>query len=165
MDDTGQGTSVAQRVIRWLIVVLVLALIGFGIYSMVAQLSTPSTAVTLGSTVLDAEVVDTAELRELGLSGRSGLGRDQAMLFVFEHDGKWSIWMKDMKFPIDAVWLDGNKRVVHVAKNLQPDVEPYTTYSPGKPARYIIELPAGAADKLNIRLGSPAEFDLDEEAG
>jgi len=49
--------------------------------------------------------------------------------------------MKDMKVPIDIVWLDSNKRVVHIVKESSPDDSTSITFTPLSQAKYVIELP------------------------
>ena len=46
------------------------------------------------------------EERSQGLSGRPNLAAGTGMLFVFEQAGSYAFWMKDMRFPLDMVWID-----------------------------------------------------------
>ena len=55
--------------------------------------------ISIGGTVIYVDVADTEVLREQGLSGRLNLPEGRGMLFVFENDDTWGIWMKDMLFP------------------------------------------------------------------
>jgi uncharacterized membrane protein (UPF0127 family) len=96
-----------------------------------------------------------------GLSGTDSLAADRGMLFVFPKDDKWGIWMKDMNYPIDIVWLDKDAVVNYMVKNAQPSsynaVEPVKSImSPDKPARYVIELPSGTIERTGIVIGDPA---------
>lgn len=100
--------------------------------------------------LLRAEVVDTDEAREKGLSGRDGLDKNRAMLFVFDAVEKHGFWMKDMKFAIDIVWLDENKKIVSVKENAEPASYPDTFY-PSEPAKYVIEVMAGRAHELEMK--------------
>jgi uncharacterized membrane protein (UPF0127 family) len=71
---------------------------------------------------------------------------DPGLLFVFDEPGLHGIWMKDMRFPIDILWLDDAFQVVDVRKNVAPDSYP-TVFKPTKPARYVLEVTAGFADR------------------
>jgi uncharacterized protein len=102
--------------------------------------------------VLYAEVANTPEQRELGLSGRQCIGDSQALLFVFETNGVYPFWMKDMKFPIDIVWIDGNKKVVHVEHDVQPQSYPKTVTSL-TPARYVLEIKSGQVKSTSLTVG------------
>lgn len=92
---------------------------------------------------------------QAGLSGTDSLPSDEAMLFVFPRASNWPIWMKDMSYPIDIVWLDDSQRVVHVVKNAQPASYP-TQFVPDSPSRYVVELPSGTATRTNIKKGDQA---------
>lgn len=123
--------------------------------------SQPRAMVRLGDGVFNARVATSATELQKGLSGTSQLAPSQAMLLVFGSDEKWSIWMKDMNYPIDIVWLDANKTVVHVAKDIGPDSYPQS-FQPNKPARYVVELAAGTVDQRGIVPNMVASFDLQE---
>lgn len=113
--------------------------------------------VRIGDTQVLAEVVDTPELRRQGLSGRPSLSEGEGMLFVFDNDGLHGFWMKDMKFSIDIIWFSADKRVIHIERSLDPSTYP-TSYAPEQPARYVLEVPAGWAEKYRVALGDVAQF-------
>ena len=104
-----------------------------------------------------ALVSDTPLLRSRGLSGFAGLKEGEAMLFVFDAPEKYGFWMKDMLFPIDIVWLDEGKRVVHVESNVLPETYP-SIFFPESPALYVLELPAGIAARIGVAKGDKADF-------
>jgi hypothetical protein len=64
--------------------------------------------VTVKGFELNADVPITNELIAKGLAVKNQLKENEAMLFIFEESAKHSFWMKDMKFPIDIIWLDSN---------------------------------------------------------
>ncbi len=98
------------------------------------------------------EIASTDELRERGLGGRSSLAANEGMIFVFDKPAVKCFWMKDMHFPIDIIWLDELKRVVHIETNVQPGTYP-KQYCPNEKARYVIELKAGEAARSGIQAG------------
>lgn len=116
-----------------------------------------ATSITLGGQRFSARVPITEAMHEKGLSGTESLTESEAMLFVFDKDQQWGIWMKDMKIPIDIVWLDADKRVVFIKQNAQPDSFP-EVLEPPVDTRYVIEIAAGRSDDLGIRLGDQAQF-------
>lgn len=113
--------------------------------------------ITIHSTKIDAEVVQTDAARAKGLSGRQCIEPNRGMLFVFGKPGQYPFWMKDMKFPIDILWLDENQKAVHIEQNLAPSTYP-TTYTSAEPALFVLELQAGRAKELNITRGTPINF-------
>lgn len=118
-----------------------------------------SVRLTLVNKVLQARLANTEELRVKGLSGTHTFGVDQAMLFAFDYSGKWGIWMKDMNYPIDVVWLDENKQVIDIYNHMTPNTYP-KVFLPHKDAKYIVELPADFARNNYLHLGDSAQFDL-----
>ena len=143
----------------WLWVSLMVAALIGGIVYFVYEMTQPKAIVYLGDGVFTARVVSTDSAREKGLAGVNNLPKDKAMLFVFEQDDQHGVWMKGMKISLDIVWLDSEKRVVHIVHDVSPDSYPDEVYKPSLPARYVIELAAGTAREKSIRTGMTARFD------
>lgn len=116
-----------------------------------------SSVLQFGDTRVRVILADTPAKRTRGLSGTDGLAEGEGMLFIFPEDGLYGFWMKDMRFAIDIIWLDSAWEVVDVAESVSPDSYP-ASFSPSKPARYVLEVPAGFAKSHNIALGSEAVF-------
>jgi hypothetical protein len=111
--------------------------------------------------VLQAEVMVSDEDRAMGLMFRPSLPLDRGMVFIFETADFHAIWMKNCKFPIDIVWLDEQRRVVHVAEAVPPcKAEPCPVYNPMRRASYVVELNAGQARREKAVLGARIRFDL-----
>lgn len=108
--------------------------------------------VYIDGTPVRVEVADTKEKRINGLSGRTQIPTNQGMLFVFEDDGAYSIWMRNMQFSLDVFWIDKDGIIVDVWENAHPSSYPQV-YEPEKPARYIIETIAGFAEVYNVEIG------------
>ena len=98
-------------------------------------------------------IADTPTERVKGLSGRKSLAENQIMLFIFDYPDYYKIWMEDMKFPIDIIWLDENKKITHVEENISPETFPETFFPPEK-SLYIIEANAGFARKNDLQVGN-----------
>jgi uncharacterized membrane protein (UPF0127 family) len=112
-------------------------------------------------TVLQVEVMVKDEDRAMGLMFRPSLPKDRGMLFVFERSDFHGIWMKNCKFPIDIVWLDEERKVVHLAESVPPcKAEPCPVYSPLRRGTYVVELNAGQARREKAVLGSTVSFVL-----
>ena len=113
--------------------------------------------------VLQVEVMVKDEDRAMGLMFRPSLPKDRGMLFIFERSDFHSIWMKNCKFPIDIVWLDEDKKVVHVAESVPPcKADPCPVYNPLRRGAYVVELNAGQARREKAVLGSTFGFTLPE---
>lgn len=134
--------------------IVLLAIIGFAVYAFIAN-DTTTLKTEHGSRQL--EVVDTDETRGKGLGNRTNLPLGQGMLFVYDDASIHCFWMKDMKFPIDMIWLSSDRTVVHVERNVSPDTYP-KSFCPGSAAQYVIELNAGQAAELGISVGNRLRF-------
>lgn len=149
--------SVQRDSYAWLWVTLVIVAIIAGIVFFIYEMTRPRVMIHLGDGIFTARVAITDSERQKGLSGVDNLPKDKVMLFVFPEDGKHGIWMKDMKIPLDIVWLDSDRRVIYIARDVLPDSYP-EVYRPNIAARYVIELAAGTVQEKQIRIGTIAQF-------
>jgi uncharacterized membrane protein (UPF0127 family) len=101
-----------------------------------------------------SDVVDTGALRQRGLMFRDSLPAGTGMFFVFDQEEVYPFWMKNMKFPIDIIWIDAARRVVYVASSVPACAsDPCAVYTPASKAKYVLEIPAGDAMKYGIAVG------------
>jgi uncharacterized protein len=108
-----------------------------------------------------AEPAITAPERERGLMFRQTLERDRGMLFFMGEETIHPFWMKNVNFAIDILWLDGQRRIVHMARNVPPcRKDPCPTYPPLLPSLYVLEIAAGRADELGLKLNDQLEFSV-----
>ncbi len=120
-----------------------------------------SSTTTINGNVFQTEVARTDKERRIGLSKYDSLPENKSMLFVFDQPGYFQFWMKDMKFPIDIIFIL-DKKVVYVVKNApiaKTDAE-LKQYHPDSPANYVLEINAGLSEKYNIKKGDMIKFDL-----
>ncbi len=116
--------------------------------------------VEIGGRKIPVEVADTAISRMRGLSGRENLPENTGMLFVFDKPGKYTFWMKDMKFAIDIIWIE-NGRVVDIWENAQPPSRgEIPSFTPEYPATYVLEVNAGFAKETDINVGDVVILDI-----
>ncbi len=108
--------------------------------------------VRLGSAFFQVALAVNDAERTKGLSDSDQLKDNQGLLFVFPNDDRWGIWMKDMKYPIDIVWLDQNAKVSFIKENVSPSTYPEVFYPP-IPERFVLELPAGTVKNSQIVFG------------
>lgn len=106
----------------------------------------------VGKTAVTFEIADTPATRLQGLSGRQVLPENHAVLFDFGHAAYPSMWMKDMHFPLDFIWVDEDQTIVGITTNVAPDTYPQT-FAPPEPARFVIEVNAGWVDRHQITKG------------
>lgn len=108
---------------------------------------------------ITAELAVSDEERQLGLMFREKINSDQAMLFLFKEEGFHSFWMKNMNFPLDIIWLDREKIIVHIESNVPPCQEPpCPSYTPQFPASYVLELKTGSVRKNQLKMYDKLDF-------
>ena len=116
-----------------------------------ANTGLPERTVSVGRATLKVELAQTPKEKMTGLSHRSSLAEGRGMLFLFKNEGSHSFWMKDTHFPIDMIWINARKEVVHIEHDVVPETFPQSFSSP-IPALYVLEVPAGYA-KNRITVG------------
>ncbi len=85
------------------------------------------------------------KMRGLMFSGRKNI------LFVFDREGIFGIHSFFVFFPFDAVYLDVEKNVVDVIR----DIKPFTSYAENtKPAKYLLEL----TEKNGLKVGDKLDW-------
>ena len=108
--------------------------------------------VYLGSVAISVTIADDEKKQRQGLSGVKSLRDLEGKLFIFNIDGPWGIWMKDMLIPLDIIWVDKNLRVVHIEENVAPDTYPAVFSSP-RDARFVLEMNAHFVSSVRIKEG------------
>lgn len=99
-------------------------------------------------------MADTLARGAVGLMYRESMAANRGMLYVFPFERAWKIWMLNMRFALDVVWLDKRGVVVHMERNLRPckSFLSCRTYAPRRGAKYVLELNAGSVRRLGIGL-------------
>lgn len=110
-----------------------------------------------GQKSLDVAVSETDKQRNLGLGFVKKMSDKNGMLFVFKKSDYYAFWMKNMRMSLDMVFIDENKIVTDVYKNVSPLSYP-KAYSPSKKIKYVLEINSGIASKLNIKSGQKIFF-------
>ncbi len=113
-------------------------------------------------------IADTRPEQERGLSGSDPLEQNEGMLFVFADRKERAVWMKEMRFPIDVIWLElvplsdadvaqapsvqARYRVVGTETELVPESYP-ASFRSGRPVDAFMEIPAGMVRQLSVVVG------------
>ncbi len=124
----------------------------------------PRGTVKIDNVVLEVQIADTGPLLTRGLMFQEELPLDQGMIFVFEGEERRSIWMRNMQFSLDILWLDIEGNVLHIEKNVPPCKTALETAScpsykgDNKLTKYVLEVTAGFVDKYTITTESKMEI-------
>lgn len=138
-----------------IVILVVIALTQAGKLSNIFSLSfrKPSSTVTIHDQTYHVRIADTEELRRQGLSGKKKLNDDEGMLFIFQQKEQPEFWMKDMKFPLDIIFINDDT-VTDITKNAKPNDSPNRPrYKPTTNINYVLEVNAGNTDKKKIQVG------------
>ncbi len=115
--------------------------------------------VLINGATFQVTLAQTPEEQARGLGNISSMPANAGMLFIFPTPDKYGFWMKDTLIPLDMIWLDEEKRIVYIEKEVKPESYP-KIYTPSAPALYVLEINAGLVDKNNIKPGQILEFVL-----
>jgi uncharacterized membrane protein (UPF0127 family) len=138
-----------------LLLLTVIAL-GLGYYLKTEYLEVPE-RVTLelkNGIRLTPVVMDSPHELSRGLTREDYIEDSSGALFIFEKEGYHRFWTKDMKFPVDILWINEDWQVVEITRDAQPSFgRECPSYFPKRPARYALEINSGLADRFNITVG------------
>src|SRR5258708_1067157 len=115
--------SMRLRFVLGIIGIVIILIIGFLLFLIVRNsfhLSNSKNAtVTINNHIFNVEVGRSIPDTEKGLSGRASLGQDNGMLFIFGHADYYAFWMRNMKFPLDIIYIR-DKKIVSIINSVPP---------------------------------------------
>lgn len=146
---------------------LIIGLTGF--YYLTKQPPTPqniidqyqTAVINLANDNLTAELATSTNQQIIGLSGRPKLPTNQVMLFVYPRADYYGLWMKEMNFPIDVIWLNKQQQIIDQRENLEPETWP-EIFRPRLPASLVLELPAGSIQKYQTTIGQKLKIKFEK---
>lgn len=114
------------------------------------QLQLPRAKLTAGMHVLDVQLAQTPEQRQIGLMWRKEMPQHEGMLFVFEQASTQCFWMRNTLIPLTAAFLADDGTIVNLA-----DMKPQSddSHCSEKPVRYVLEMNVGWFAKRQIKPG------------
>ena len=122
-----------------------------------------SQTVKINNSVFAVEIASTTLEEMRGLSFRESLAENQGMLFTFATGTVQNFWMKDMNFPLDMIWISGNK-VVGFAQDAEPQpgaqLWNLKIYSSPDGTDKVLEVNAGTVAKDNIKVGDTVQIGI-----
>ncbi|MGB3023346.1 MAG: DUF192 domain-containing protein [Candidatus Saccharimonadales bacterium] len=142
-----------------LLVVFVVIAIAVGGYFLfvsrpIASTPLPTVKATIGNATFTLYAPRNERELEIGLAAYKSIEPDQGMIFRGMPVGVQSIWMKDMKFDIDVLWVSKDNQVVYVVQSMSRSSYPKKFHNPvNVPSAYVIELAAEATITHGITVG------------
>lgn len=105
-----------------------------------AQVQLPVAELSVGMHRIEAEVAHTDQTRRIGLMNRESMPEQRGMVFVFTHDARHCMWMRNTLIPLSVAFLDDEGRILNIE-----DMEPLTedSHCAAGPARFALEMNQG----------------------
>lgn len=117
------------------------------------------TQVTINNQEFKVSVARSDRDKQTGLSKTKKLDENRGMLFVFDKADYYRFWMKEMEFPIDIIYIKGNKVTTVIPNAPVATIDKLIVYEPAQKSDRVLEINAGLAKKYNIKEGSTVEID------
>lgn len=140
------------------ILAIIVALFSLSIY---AENALNQYYVVINNKKIMLDIADTPASRQQGLMFVESMNEDNGMLFILDKKVFVSFWMKNMKIPLDILFISGEKIAkiysnVPVCKNAPCDI-----YPSDHMVDYVLEVNAGFCDKYKIRSGQSIKLSPD----
>jgi uncharacterized membrane protein (UPF0127 family) len=120
----------------------------------------PATQMQIGARQFTLEKAITFSQQEMGLMRRDGMPQDHGMIFIFDHSQPQHFWNKNVRFPLDLLFLDHDARIVSI-QNMQPYDESGTKEVD---AQWVIELNAGVPAAIGVKVGDMLTLPADAKS-
>ena len=114
------------------------------------QMQLPRAQLHAGMHLLDVQLAQTGEQRQIGLMFRKEMPQHEGMLFVFEQAATQCFWMRNTLIPLTAAFVADDGTIVNLA-----DMKPQSddSHCSTKPVRFVLEMNAGWFAKRQIKPG------------
>lgn len=111
----------------------------------------PTTKLTAGMHLIQAEVAQTDPQRQQGLMFREKMANNHGMVFVFDQPTTQCMWMKNTPLPLSVAFIDSDGKIVNIE-----DMQPKTleSHCSAKPVKYALEMNLGWFKQKNVKPGS-----------
>ena len=138
--------------LRWMRACLLWLAVGLSMQALAQQAQTnlPRTKLSAGMHMLDVQLAQTPQERQIGLMFRKEMPQHEGMLFVFEQPATQCFWMRNTLIPLTAAFVADDGTIVNLA-----DMKPLSddSHCSTKPVRFVLEMNQGWFAKRNIAAG------------
>ncbi len=115
--------------------------------ALAAQALLPIAELSAGMHRIEAEVAHTDQARRIGLMNRESMPDHRGMVFVFSHDARHCMWMRNTLIPLSVAFLDDEGRILNIE-----DMAPLTedSHCAAGPARFALEMNQGWFERRGV---------------
>ena len=116
----------------------------------VPQTQLPRTTLNAGMHLLQVQLAQDFEQRQIGLMWRKEMPQNEGMLFIFEQPAVQCFWMRNTYLPLTAAFVADDGTIINLA-----DMKPMNdrSHCSHKPVRFVLEMNQGWFAKRNIQAG------------
>ena len=100
----------------------------------------------------DVYLAETFEQQRRGLMFVRDMPERTGMLFIYDTDGRHSMWMKNTYIPLDIVFARSDGSVSSISHDTVPLM--LDSHASREPVRYVLELNGGTTRRLGIGMRS-----------
>jgi len=114
------------------------------------QTQLPKATLNAGMHLIQVQLAQDFEQRQVGLMWRKEMPQNEGMLFVFEQAGVQCFWMRNTLLPLTAAFVADDGTIVNLV-----DMKPLSdeSHCSKKPVRYVLEMNQGWFAIRNIQAG------------
>lgn len=136
----------------------VIIIIFFGSWILVSTIKKTPTA-EIDNHTFNLYVAKSDKDKQIGLSKYKNIDNTKGMVFSFSKPNYYPFWMKEMKFPIDIIYIKDGK-IVTIYKNVPTPTNDSSLpiYNSKAPADRVLEVNAGLSQKYNFKEGDRVAF-------
>lgn len=164
----GLPAAKRARLRRWTIGIIVVTTGVLGVMNFMRGAGPKQFIVTApsGRQIL-ADAADTPEEQLLGPFFIRSMPADRGFLLVFDDPDHYHLTTRAMHFPVDLIWLNRNREIIHLERGLQPcPNDPCPKFGPVDPdAVYVLQTLAGFAERERLVKGNLLELKLFRRSG
>jgi hypothetical protein len=114
--------------------------------------------IIVGDASLSIKLLASHDDQVRGLRFTQDLDANEGMLYMFDSEGYHAFWTKDMRYPIDIIFISAAMEVVDILQDISPCGQSCPIYRPGHAAAYVLEVNGGYVDQHHIEIGDPASL-------
>src|SRR5829696_10355616 len=115
----------------------------------------PEGTIRIDQDVIKVEIAESDADKQRWLMFREQqLPFNSAMILVYEKSDLYSMWLLNIEYNLDLIWINENGNIVYMVKDAEPCKNALDaascTYKNTKPAKYIIAAASGFIDEHDI---------------
>lgn len=145
--------------ISGIIILFLISIIVYSQYQKIIARNSITIFTAIKPIKIKVEFAKTSEEWQKGLMDRATLSENSGMFFIFPDEKTRGFWMKDTFIPLDVIFISSKGKINEIT-TLFPcqETEICQSYDSKAPARYVLEINAGQAEKWNISTGDIIEI-------